>query len=149
MGTHPIFESDFDCLTEMDFPPMKNDRILRICRGEPVDRTPIWIMRQAGRYLPEFREFRVERDFFQICRTPEMACEVTLQPLRRFDLDCSIIFSDIMVVPQAMELECIMVPGKGPTFPKPLEGPECLDRINLSPDVKTSLKYVYDKGSTI
>ena len=78
-----------------------------------------------------------------------MACEVTLQPLRRFDLDCSIIFSDIMVVPQAMELECIMVPGKGPTFPKPLEGPECLDRINLSPDVKTSLKYVYDKGSTI
>jgi len=123
---------------------MKNDRILRICRGELVDRTPIWIMRQAGRYLPEFREFRVERDFFQICRTPEMACEVTLQPLRRFDLDCSIIFSDIMVVPQAMELECIMVPGKGPTFPKPLEGPECLDRINLSPDVKTSLKYVYD-----
>lgn len=102
-----------------------------------------------GRYLPEFREFRVERDFFQICRTPEMACEVTLQPLRRFDLDCSIIFSDIMVVPQAMELECIMVPGKGPTFPKPLEGPECLDRINLSPDVKKSLKYVYDKGSTI
>ena len=89
----------------------------------------------------------MERDFFQICRTPEMACEVTLQPLRRFDLDCSIIFSDIMVVPQAMELECLMVPGKGPTFPKPLEGPECFDRINLAPDVKTSLQYVYDKGS--
>ena len=97
-----------------------------------------------GRYLPEFREFRSDKDFFVICRTPEYACEVTLQPLRRFDLDASIIFSDIMVVPQAMDLECIMVPGKGPTFPKPLIGPECLDRINLSPDVNKSLNYVYE-----
>lgn len=94
--------------------------------------------------MPEFREFRSDKEFFKICRTAEYACEVTLQPLRRFDLDASIIFSDIMVVPQAMDLECVMVKGKGPTFPEPLEGPQCLDRINLTPDVKTSLKYVYE-----
>lgn len=87
-----------------DFPEMTNDRILRVCRGEEVDRTPIWIMRQAGRYLSEFREYRKNHEFFEICRNPEHACEVTMQPLRRFDLDASIIFSDIMVIPQVPRL---------------------------------------------
>ncbi|CAB0043681.1 unnamed protein product [Trichogramma brassicae] len=94
-----------------DFPALKNDRILRAARGEEVDRVPVWIMRQAGRYLPEFRECRSKHDFFTICRTPELACEVTLQPIRRFKLDASIIFSDILVIPQAMGLVVEMRPG--------------------------------------
>ncbi|CAG5082499.1 Similar to Urod: Uroporphyrinogen decarboxylase (Drosophila melanogaster) [Cotesia congregata] len=85
-----------------DFPVLKNDRFLKAARGEEVDKIPVWIMRQAGRYLPEFREFRTKHDFFSICQTPEYACEVTLQPIKRFDLDASIIFSDILVIPQAM-----------------------------------------------
>lgn len=98
-------------MTEHNFPVLKNDRILKAARGEPVDKVPIWIMRQAGRYLPEFREMRTKYDFFTICQTPELACEVTLQPIRRFELDASIIFSDILVIPQAMGLVVEMKPG--------------------------------------
>lgn len=94
-----------------NFPKLKNDRFLRAARGEEVDKIPVWIMRQAGRYLPEFREFRTKHDFFLICQTPEFACEVTLQPIKRFDLDASIIFSDILVIPQAMGLIVEMKPG--------------------------------------
>ncbi len=83
-----------------NFPPLKNDVILRAARGAPVPYTPVWIMRQAGRYLPEFQAVRKEHDFFEVCRTPELACEVTLQPIRRFPLDAAIIFSDILVIPQ-------------------------------------------------
>ena len=75
------------------------------------------MMRQAGRYLPEYHEVRAEHDFFELCRTPELACEVTIQPLRRFPLDAAIIFSDILVVPQALGLEVQMIEGKGPHFP--------------------------------
>lgn len=127
-----------------NFPVMKNDLILRAARGEKVDRVPVWVMRQAGRYLPEFREVREKHDFFTVCRTPELACEVTLQPLRRFDLDAAIIFSDILVVPQALGLEVQMVPGKGPVFPEPLKSPSELERLNVKPDVKKELGYVYD-----
>ena len=98
-------------MAQHNFPVLKNDRLLRAARGEEVDKVPVWIMRQAGRYLPEFREFRTKHDFFTICQTPEFACEVTLQPIRRFDLDASIIFSDILVIPQAMGMIVEMRPG--------------------------------------
>lgn len=113
-----------------NFPPLKNDNLLRAARGEPTDRIPVWVMRQAGRYLPEFQEVRKQHDFFTICRTPELACEVTMQPLRRFDLDASIIFSDILVIPQALGMTVEMQPGVGPVFPEPLQTPADLAKLN-------------------
>ncbi|TPP59825.1 Uroporphyrinogen decarboxylase [Fasciola gigantica] len=101
-------------------------------------------MRQAGRYLPEFRALREKHDFFQICRTPELACEVTLQPIKRFDLDAAIIFSDILVIPQALGLEVKMLPGVGPKFTHPLENESDLDRLNWTVDVCKELSYVYE-----
>lgn len=98
-------------MTEHNFPQLKNDRMLRAIRGEPVDKVPVWVMRQAGRYLPEFQEVRAQHDFFTVCQTPALACQVTLQPIERFDLDASIIFSDILVIPQAMGLKVEMVAG--------------------------------------
>ncbi|CAL8277983.1 unnamed protein product [Lota lota] len=126
-----------------DFPELKNDTFLRAARGEQTQHVPVWCMRQAGRYLPEFREFRAGKDFFDTCRSPEACCELTLQPLRRFDFDVSIIFSDILVVPQAMGMEVQMVPGKGPTFPDPLKDPEDLQRLKTKVDVKKELDYVF------
>jgi len=126
----------------INFPPLKNDLVLKAARGEKTDRTPVWIMRQAGRYLPEFRAFRLEHEFFEICQTPELACEVTLQPIRRFDLDASIIFSDILVIPQALGMTVEMVKGKGPHFPQPLVDPTDLDRLDKTVDVRKRLDYV-------
>eukprot|EP00158_Paraphelidium_tribonemae_P003040 Partr_v1_DN25856_c0_g1_i1_m2912 putative Uroporphyrinogen decarboxylase len=130
-----------------DFPPLTNDRLLRAIKGEPLDKTPVWIMRQAGRYLPEFRQVRSQHDFFTICQTPSLACQVTLQPIHRFSplFDASIIFSDILVVPQALGLEVQMIPSKGPHFPAPLLSPEDMDRrLNVDVDVSITLKYVYE-----
>ncbi|KMY92539.1 uroporphyrinogen decarboxylase isoform X1 [Drosophila simulans] len=125
------------------FPVLKNDNLLRAARGEVVDRVPVWVMRQAGRYLPEFQELRKQHDFFTVCRTPELACEVTMQPLRRFDLDASIIFSDILVIPQALGLTVEMHAGVGPVLPQPIVVPEDLKR--LTPDGALSrLSYVGD-----
>jgi uroporphyrinogen decarboxylase len=124
-------------------PELKNDRLLRAARRQPVDRTPVWIMRQAGRYLPEYRALRAEDEFFTVCRTPELAAEVTLQPIRRFDLDAAIIFSDILVVPQAMGMEVQMIKGRGPVFPEPLGSPGDLDKLR-DPDVDDALGYVSD-----
>ncbi|ELU18848.1 hypothetical protein CAPTEDRAFT_180157 [Capitella teleta] len=101
-------------------------------------------MRQAGRYLPEFREFRTKHEFFEICRNPEMACEITLQPIRRFDLDAAIIFSDILVIPQAMGVDVKMVAGKGLEFDNLLKSPEDIDRLNCTFDIKKELGYVFD-----
>lgn len=125
------------------FPVLQNDLLLRAARSEPVDRTPVWMMRQAGRYLPEYRELRSEHDFFTVVRTPELAAEVTLQPIERFPLDAAIIFSDILVIPQALGLEVEMVKGKGPHFPAPLDGPDDLARLQ-APDVAKELDYVFD-----
>ncbi|CAJ0757081.1 12269_t:CDS:2 [Entrophospora sp. SA101] len=129
------------------FPELKNDLILRAARGEKTERAPVWIMRQAGRYLPEFRSMREKYDFFTICRTPELATEVTLQPINRYDglLDAAIIFSDILVIPQALGLVVEMLPGKGPNFPDPLVLPEDIDtKLKDVIDVKKELGYVFD-----
>ena len=103
----------------------KNDLLVRAARGERTERVPVWAMRQAGRYLPEFRALRAKHEFFELCRTPKLAAEITLQPLRRFHglLDAVVIFSDILVVPQAMGMECRLVPGVGPVFSRPLADP--------------------------
>nr|QIZ30869.1 uroporphyrinogen decarboxylase-like protein [Halisarca dujardinii] len=125
------------------FPPLKNDLLLRAARGEEIERVPVWVMRQAGRYLPEFRELRAEHNFFKICQTPELACQITLQPIERYpELDGSIIFCDILVIPQAMGMTVEMIPGKGPSFPSPLSSPDDMSRLQYPVDVKASLGYV-------
>ncbi|NIG60602.1 uroporphyrinogen decarboxylase [Pontoporia blainvillei] len=125
------------------FPELKNDTFLRAAWGEETDYTPVWCMRQAGRYLPEFRETRAAQDFFSTCRSPETCCELTLQPLRRFPLDAAIIFSDILVVPQALGMEVTMVPGKGPSFPEPLREEQDLQRLRNPTTVASELGYVF------
>ncbi|KAG0351361.1 hypothetical protein BGZ54_003277, partial [Gamsiella multidivaricata] len=129
-----------------DFPPLKNDLLLRAARGEKTERVPVWVMRQAGRYLPEFRKVREHHDFFEICRTPELAAKVTLQPIERYEglLDAAIIFSDILVIPQAMGLQVDMVPGKGPQVPNPLVTPEDMRRLRKKVDVHQELGYAFD-----
>ena len=123
---------------------LKNDLLLRALCREPVDRTPVWIMRQAGRYLPEYRATRAEAgSFMDLCQSPELACEVTLQPLRRFQLDAAIIFSDILTIPDAMGLELHFVAGEGPRFEFPLQSPEDVRRLPR-PDIAESLGYVMD-----
>ncbi|KAJ8406219.1 hypothetical protein AAFF_G00304500 [Aldrovandia affinis] len=131
-----------------DFPELKNDLFLRAARGEETHHIPVWCMRQAGRYLPEFRELRAGRDFFETCRSPEACCELTLQPLRRFAFDAAIIFSDILVIPQALGMVVEMVPGKGPSFPDPLKEPEDLQRLRAEVDVAAELGYVF-RGITL
>ncbi|XP_013134984.1 PREDICTED: uroporphyrinogen decarboxylase [Papilio polytes] len=127
-----------------DFPALKNDRLLRAATGKEVDKVPVWVMRQAGRYLPEFQAVRAQHDFFTVCRTPELACEVTLQPLRRYEhLDASIIFSDILVIPQALGMTVEMHPGKGPVFPSPLQSPSEIDQLQEDGAV-SRLTYVGD-----
>lgn len=117
---------------------------MRAARGLPVERVPIWVMRQAGRYLPEFREVRSKHNFFEICQTPELACKVTLQPLERYDLDAAIIFSDILVIPQALGMEVQMVPQQGPVFPSPLNSPSDIKKLRFDVDICEELKYVLD-----
>lgn len=127
------------------WPAPKNDRLLRAARGEKVDRAPKWMMRQAGRYLPEYMHTLKTSDFFTVCQTPALAAEVTLQPLRRYPtLDAMIIFSDILVIPVAMGMPCRMEPAKGPQFDWALKTPEDMKKLNLTPDVPSSLGYVFD-----
>ena len=107
------------------------DRFLRACRRQPVDRTPLWIMRQAGRYLPEYRELRTKVDFLTACRTPEIAAEITLQPLRRFALDAAILFSDIMIPLDAFDIPMTFDPG--PKVAEPIRDRAQVDRLDAKP----------------
>ena len=123
---------------------LKNDRLLRALRREPVDCTPVWLMRQAGRYLPEYRATRKSAgSFLGMAMTPELACEVTLQPLRRFPLDAAILFSDILTVPNAMGLGLYFVDGEGPKFERPVRSSGDIDKLAV-PDMETELRYVMD-----
>lgn len=122
---------------------LKNDLFLRALRGEEVSRPPVWMMRQAGRYLPEFRALRDQYDFFTRCQTPELASEITVQPIRRYGMDAAILFSDILVVPQAMNIEVEMKPGVGPWLPEPVRTRADVDRV-VVPDVEDSLGYVLE-----
>ncbi len=128
---------------------LKNDTFLRALRGEPTDYTPVWIMRQAGRYLPEYRATRAEAgSFLDLCRNPELACEVTLQPLRRFPLDAAILFSDILTVPDAMGLGLSLNEGIGPRFERPVRSAAEIDALPV-PDPEDELGYVMDAVRTI
>ncbi len=122
---------------------LKNDLILKTLRGEQTERTPVWMMRQAGRYLPEYMVLRKKYSFFERCQTPELACEITLQPVDIVGVDAAILFSDILVVPQAMGLEVQMVESKGPILPDPIKTTNDLNRI-IVPDVNETLGYVFD-----
>ena len=128
---------------------LRNDLLLRALLCEPVERTPIWIMRQAGRYLPEYREVRAQAgDFMSLCRNPELACEVTTQPLRRYRLDATILFSDILTVPDAMGLGLYFETGEGPKFERPLGRAGDIRKLRR-PDVETELGYVFEAVRTI
>ncbi len=124
--------------------PARNGRFLRALRRESVDATPVWLMRQAGRYLPEYRATRAAAgSFLKMAQTPELACEVTLQPLRRFDLDAAILFSDILTVPDAMGLGLYFVDGEGPKFQHPVRSVADIGKLAV-PDMGSSLRYVMD-----
>ena len=122
---------------------IKNDLYLRALRGETVERPPVWMMRQAGRYLPEFMAIKEKYDFFTRCRTPELASEITVQPIRRYGMDAAILFSDILVIPQAMNIEVEMKPNFGPYLPKPIRTAKDVTNV-IIPDVNDSLAYVME-----
>ena len=122
---------------------IKNDLFLKALKGETVDRPPVWMMRQAGRYLPEFMELKKQYDFFTRCQTPELASEITVQPIRRYGMDAAILFSDILVIPQAMNIEVEMKPNFGPYLPNPIQQASDLDRV-IVPEIESSLGYVLD-----
>ncbi len=127
----------------------KNDRFLRALLREPVDVTPVWMMRQAGRYLPEYRDIRSKAgSFMDLCKNPELACEVTLQPLRRFPLDAAILFSDILTVPDAMGLGLYFAEGEGPRFQHPVQSEVAVKSLGV-PDPEADLGYVMDAVRTI
>ncbi|MEE3607836.1 uroporphyrinogen decarboxylase [Avibacterium paragallinarum] len=128
---------------------LKNDRYLRALLREPVDMTPVWMMRQAGRYLPEYKATRATAgDFMSLCRNAELACEVTLQPLRRYALDAAILFSDILTIPDAMGLGLSFGAGEGPKFARPIENKSAVQNLPI-PDPEQELQYVMNAVRTI
>lgn len=122
---------------------LQNDLLLRTLRGEPTERVPVWMMRQAGRFLPEYRILREKYSFFERCQTPALAAEITIQPVDIVGVDAAILFSDILVVPQAMGLEVQMIESKGPVLPEPILNAADLARIKV-PNVDETLGYVFD-----
>ncbi|RUO76831.1 uroporphyrinogen decarboxylase [Pseudidiomarina taiwanensis] len=130
-------------------PDLQNDLYLRALLRQPTERTPIWMMRQAGRYLPEYRKVRQQAgDFMALCQNPELACEVTLQPLRRFPLDAAILFSDILTIPDAMGLGLYFEAGEGPRFERPVRTLDAIEKLGV-PDPEQELGYVMDAVRTI
>ncbi|MGH8397190.1 MAG: uroporphyrinogen decarboxylase [Gammaproteobacteria bacterium] len=128
----------------MSQPVLKNDLLLRALLREKTERTPVWIMRQAGRYLPEYREIRARAgSFITLMSTPQLACEVTLQPLMRFPLDAAILFSDILTIPAAMGLGLHFVEGEGPSFERPVRDRTAVEKLG-APDPEADLRYVMD-----
>ncbi|MBV1913736.1 MAG: uroporphyrinogen decarboxylase [Pseudomonadales bacterium] len=128
---------------------LKNDRFLRALRREPVDLTPVWMMRQAGRYLPEYRASRAKAgDFMSLCKNPQLACEVTMQPLDRYPLDAAILFSDILTIPDAMGLGLYFAEGEGPKFKRPLNNMADIEALPMI-DPLDDLSYVMDAVSVI
>ncbi|KAF0152432.1 MAG: uroporphyrinogen decarboxylase [Ignavibacteria bacterium] len=125
---------------------LKNDLFLRACKSKQVERTPIWIMRQAGRYLPEYRAVRKKSDFITMCKTPELAAEVTIQPIDLIGVDAAIIFSDILVIPEAMGMKLEMIESKGPKLYSPIRLASDVDKLKTL-DVSKNLKYVLDAVS--
>lgn len=123
---------------------LKNDLFLRALKRQPVERTPVWMMRQAGRYLPEYRASRAKAgDFLSLCKNAELCCEVVMQPLDRFGLDAAILFSDILTIPDAMGLGLRFVEGEGPVFDRPVRDARAVEAIGV-PDPETELRYVMD-----
>ena len=122
--------------------PLKNDLLLRALRQEKVERPPVWMMRQAGRYLPDYRKLRDKFDFFTRVQTPELATEITLQPVEQIGVDAAIIFSDILVIPQAMGVEVLMEEGKGPSLPKVIQTQKDIEAL-VTNGVEENLNYVY------
>src|SRR5512139_4327279 len=128
---------------------LKNDRLLRALLREPVDVTPVWVMRQAGRYVPEYRAARAKAgSFLQLFMNPELACEVTLQPLERYRLDAAILFSDILTVPHAMNVGLSFETGEGPKIARPVRTAADIDQLPI-PDPEGELRYVMDAVRTI
>jgi len=122
---------------------IKNDLIIKVLRGETTERTPVWMMRQAGRYLPDYRVLRDKYDFFTRVQTPALAAEITLQPVDQIGVDAAILFSDILVVLQAMGLEVQLIENKGPVLPDPVKTDKDLHRVYV-PDVEDTLGYVFE-----
>lgn len=128
---------------------LKNDRYLRALLRQPVDVTPVWMMRQAGRYLPEYKATRgVAGDFMSLCKNAELACEVTMQPLRRYPLDAAILFSDILTIPDAMGLGLYFETGEGPRFQSPITCRADVEKLPI-PDPEQELGYVMNAVRTI
>ena len=122
---------------------LKNDLFLRALRGEVVERPPVWMMRQAGRYLPDFMKLKEKYDFFTRCQTPELATEITVMPIEQVGTDAAILFSDILVVLQAMNIEVEMKNGVGPWLPHPIADERALNKV-IVPDAADALSYVID-----
>ncbi len=128
---------------------LKNDIFIKSLLKKPIDRTPVWMMRQAGRYLPEYRKIRAKAgSFLDLCTNPELACEVTLQPLERFDFDAAILFSDILTIPDAMGLGLYFNEGEGPRFKSPVRTENDIKRLSI-PDPDLELRYVVDAVALI
>src|SRR6188768_2055523 len=122
---------------------LQNDLLLKALRGERVERPPVWMMRQAGRYLPQYQMLKAKYDFFTRVQTPELACEITLQPVDIIGVDAAIIFSDILVIPQALGMTVLMEEGKGPSLPKTIKSQKDIDALDEN-DIAEKLKYVLD-----